>query len=329
MNKQKKIYRLNLILISLLVLSNIALRSAQAERTQTIMIPEVKAQADKTTINIGDIIAYDLRVQVPLNAQLKFPAESDNKTFGIFEVRDFKEKKVNIDADTQQLIRNYKLTGFKVGEQVIPEYAVEYRLSDAADWQKISAPSIKINLESVLEKEAEQLSAKPLKPKLIIWRDFWGWVILLIAIGLIGLIVFLVKKYMVKLKAQPIIIIPAHIIALEELRQLQEQGLIAQGKIELYFEKLSGCMRHYLENRFHLRAPWMSTEEFLSKAKTSPVLTTEQKHLLHDFLILCDMVKFACYESSANEANDLFAIARNFVEQTKQIESDNKPEAEK
>ncbi|MBU1045071.1 MAG: hypothetical protein KJ915_11815 [Candidatus Omnitrophica bacterium] len=328
MDKKKNFSQINKVLICLLLLSQMAWGLALAEQAKTVIIPGVKAQTDKTTINIGDIIAYDINLQVPLDAQIKFPAEQKNENIGIFEVRDVKEKKVGLEPNLQQIILNYKLTAFKVGEQIIPEYAVEYRLNAAADWQKISAPSIKINVESVLEKEAEQLSAKPLKPKLIIWRDFWGWVIALIAIGLIVAIIFLIKKYMIKLKAQPVIIVPAHIIALEELNKLQGLGLIAQGKIELYFEKLSGCMRHYLENRFNLRAPWMSTEEFLSQAKTSPVLTTEHKHLLHDFLILCDMVKFARYESSANEANESFALVRNFVEQTKQ-EADNNQEAKK
>jgi len=325
MDKKKFLFLINILWISILICSRMVL----AAPAKTISIPELKVAVNKNTINIGDIIDYDITFQAPASAQLKFPLELENKTLGIFEIRDLKEEKVNIDSDIQQIIRAYKLTAFKVGEQVIPDYTVEYRLNDAADWQKISASSVKISVESVLEQEAEQLSVKPIKPRVIIWRDFWGWVIALIVIALIVMIVFLIKKYMVKIKSKPEIIIPAHLLALQELKLLEEQGLISKGKIEVFFEKLSGCMRHYLENRFHLRAPWMSTEEFLSTAKTSPILTTEHKHFLHDFLVLCDMVKFARYGSSVKEAKDSFLIVRNFVEQTKLEENENKQEAKK
>ena len=107
---------------------------------------------------------------------------------------------------------------------------------------------------------------------------------------------------------------------MEELERISRENLITYGRMREYFEKVSACIRHYLENRFQLRAPWMSTEEFLLHAKTSPVLTTEHKHLLHDFLSLSDMVKFAKYASSKKEAQDSFIIARNFIEQTKQEE---------
>ncbi len=328
MDKKKKFSLINIVLIGILLCGSMVL-DVLVKQAKPASLPELKASVNKNTINIGDIIDYAVSFQMPDNAQLKVPLNQENKTLGNFEIRDLKEKKVNIDSDTQQIIRNYKLTAFKVGEQTIPVYKVEYRLNDKDAWQEISAAAIKINVESVLEKGAEQLSVKPIKPKLIIWRDFWGWVIALIAIALIVLIVFLIKKYIVKLKSRPEIIIPAHEIALRELKLLEEQDLISKGMIELFFEKLSGCVRHYLENRFHLRAPWMSTEEFLSKAKTSPALTTEHKHFLRDFLVLCDMVKFARYGSSVNEAKDSFSIVRNFIEQTKQVEIENSQEAKK
>jgi hypothetical protein len=331
MKRKQRFLNISRLLISLAILSNILLLCvfADNQKAQTVFIPEIKAAADKTTINIGDIIHYTVSFKVPAAAQLKFPEEKDPQTLGEFSIKSLSEKKAAALDHAQEINRDYQLTIFKTGEQIIPEYSLEYRLNNDSGWQKITAQSIKITVASVLEKEAKDLSPKPLKPKQIIWRDFWGWVIGLIILGLIGLIIFLVKKHQEKLKTKPVIIIPAHVIALEELNKLQAQGLIAQGLIEQYFEKLSGCMRHYLENRFHLRAPWLSTEEFLLKAKTSPVLTTEHKHLLQGFLTLCDMVKFARYGSTVTEAEDSFRIVRNFVEQTKQLETEIKPEVKK
>ncbi len=203
---------------------------------------------------------------------------------------------------------------------------MEYLLSPEGQWQTLTAPLVVVLIESVLEKDAEDLQAKPIKPKIIIWRDFWGWVLgLVIIIAIVG-IIFFSKKFIKSRKAQAVIILPAHVIAFNELEKLQKECLIENRLIEEYFEKLSGCLRRYLENRFHLRAPWLSSEEFLLKAKTSPLLTTEQKNLLQGFLTLCDMVKFAKYGSSAAEAQNSFVIVRNFIEQTKQEESQSKQE---
>ncbi|MFH1061968.1 MAG: hypothetical protein V1747_03675 [Candidatus Omnitrophota bacterium] len=327
MNKKKIFSRINKLLISLFIFSNISLLCAFAEKARTVFIPEIKAEVDKTTVNIGEIIHYTVSFKVPAEAELKFLEAKDNQTLGAFDIRNLKEKKAITQDKADQIIRNYELTIFQTGEQVIPEYSLEYRLNNDTNWQKITAQSINVTVASVLEKEAKDLSPKPLKPKLIIWRDFWGWVIGLIVLAVIALIIFFVKKQMTKLKTKPVVIIPAHVIALAELEKLQEQDLVVKGLMEQYFEQLSGCMRRYLENRFQLRAPWLSTEEFLIKAKTSPVLTTEQKHLLQAFLILSDLVKFARYGSTAAEAQDSFRSVRNFIEQTKQVEADNKQEA--
>jgi hypothetical protein len=88
--------------------------------------------------------------------------------------------------------------------------------------------------------------------------------------------------------------------------------------MEEFFDRLSGCIRHYLENRFCLRAPQMSTEEFMEIAKTSPLLQGEHKRLLRDFLSLADLVKFARYGSSPQEADQAYNAAHHFVEQTKE-----------
>ena len=51
------------------------------------------------------------------------------------------------------------------------------------------------------------------------------------------------------------------------LNRLRAQGLIEQGQFEDYYVQLSSIVRHYLEDRFHLRAPEMTTEEFLHDAR--------------------------------------------------------------
>jgi hypothetical protein len=72
-----------------------------------------------------------------------------------------------------------------------------------------------------------------------------------------------------------------------------------------------------MENRFSLRAPEMTTEEFLIDLKNSDVLNEEQKSLIREFLSHCDMVKFARYLPGGSESESSYNSAERMIEQTR------------
>ena len=111
---------------------------------------------------------------------------------------------------------------------------------------------------------------------------------------------------------------PAHETALEALRKLRNKDYLRTGRVREYYFELSDIARHYVEDRFQLRAPEMTTEEFLSTLKDSRVLRSGQKTLLSDFLSHCDMVKFAKYQPDENESDASYESARRFIEETKE-----------
>jgi hypothetical protein len=111
---------------------------------------------------------------------------------------------------------------------------------------------------------------------------------------------------------------PAHLIAYEQLERLREKNLIKGGKIKEFYSEISDIIRHYLENRFLLKAPEMTTEEFLLKVRESFPLSLSHKSLLRDFLSRCDLVKFAKYLPQEKDSDEAFEAAKNFVDQTKQ-----------
>ncbi|VAX37267.1 hypothetical protein MNBD_UNCLBAC01-393 [hydrothermal vent metagenome] len=103
-------------------------------------------------------------------------------------------------------------------------------------------------------------------------------------------------------------------IALEQLSKLHQQNLPAQEKFNLFYSKLSNVVRCFFEGQFQIKAPEMTTEEFLLYLKSSSKLSAEQKDLLKDFLTSCDMVKFAKYAPNINESEESFQLARKIVE---------------
>lgn len=111
---------------------------------------------------------------------------------------------------------------------------------------------------------------------------------------------------------------PAHEIAYEQLEQLRAKDYIGQGRIKEYYTEVSDIIRHYLENRFRFRAPEMTTEEFLASARDAAELISEHKNLLKEFLLCCDLVKFAKYAPSVEEISAISDSAKHFIDQTKE-----------
>jgi uncharacterized iron-regulated membrane protein len=107
---------------------------------------------------------------------------------------------------------------------------------------------------------------------------------------------------------------PAHETALAALRQLQAL-LTADNYLEFIME-VSRILRVYIQDRYGLRAPHRSTEEFLMEASESPELSPADQQLLGEFLRQCDMVKFARRHVALARMQELFETAQRFVEDT-------------
>jgi len=276
--------------------------------------PSIKVSVDKNKIDIGDIVHYQIRLNIPKGIAVKnYPEKTDR--LGDFTVKNFTKSKAK--GKSNELVFDYAITLFKTGKHSIPGYNLEYRQDKGQDWQALHSRSLEVTVESVLDKDKSP-TLKGLKPRIIIWQDYVKWIILILIVIALVAGALKLRRRRHPLPDETVKLEPAHVIALRELEELQKLKLPERGFIEEYFEKLSGILRRYLENRFKLRAPWMSTEEFLTAAKTSAQLDIKQRGLLKDFLNLSDLVKFARYGSSPEEAEKSFLSARNFIEQTRE-----------
>ncbi|MDQ6631578.1 MAG: hypothetical protein M3Y82_07445, partial [Verrucomicrobiota bacterium] len=79
---------------------------------------------------------------------------------------------------------------------------------------------------------------------------------------------------------------------------------------------VSDTIRVYLEERFAFHAPERTTEEFLYELKSTDLLTDDQKKSLGEFLSRCDLIKFAKYDPTETELEDLHQSAMSLVEET-------------
>jgi hypothetical protein len=92
--------------------------------------------------------------------------------------------------------------------------------------------------------------------------------------------------------------------------------LLDEEKYHEFVIEVSRVLRFYIEERFTLRAPHLSTEEFLFEAERSDRLTDEWQKALGDFLFQCDRVKFALAHTEPPRMEALYSTAENFINQT-------------
>lgn len=145
----------------------------------------------------------------------------------------------------------------------------------------------------------------------------WVWVLALIAV------VAAVAGYLAsRALSKPRTILhypppePPDQAALRRLRALKAKGWIESLNVEPFFVELSGIVRRYLEDRFKLRAPERTTEEFIREASDSRLLTGEQQQLTRDFLEQSDLVKFARHTPAGPDMEAALSAAERLVVET-------------
>ena len=111
--------------------------------------------------------------------------------------------------------------------------------------------------------------------------------------------------------------VPPHIVALRALERLGAAPRRTAEEVECLYIEVSGVLRQYFEDRFGLRAPERTTEEFLPEVESQAVLDATRQALLREFLQSCDMVKFAGSRPSDTHHQRVFAIAKQIVEATR------------
>jgi hypothetical protein len=109
-----------------------------------------------------------------------------------------------------------------------------------------------------------------------------------------------------------LVVVPPHRRALDRLRAALD--LLQDPKA--FTICVADTLRCYLEERFDLKAPERTSEEFLEEIRTSPVLTPRQVEILADFLTRCVLVKFAQGQPSEPELRGLWDSAMNLVSDT-------------
>ena len=149
----------------------------------------------------------------------------------------------------------------------------------------------------------------------------WWWLWVVLALFLIGgatvvWMLFLRKSFCSEVKP---VAVPPWEKALLALLELEKQTPHNSDEVKQYYFILSGIIRLYIEERFNIRAPEMTTEEFMDRSRASSDLLPQHRVFLDDFLNVSDMVKFARFEPRGQDLVEVMRSARIFVEGTRPL----------
>ncbi|MCX5713641.1 MAG: hypothetical protein NT033_02300 [Candidatus Omnitrophica bacterium] len=306
--------RLSAVYFSLILLANPCFCFAAKSGTPTPPIT-VKTQVDKNSVSIGDKVKYSICILADKGIEVEFPVFQEN--LGDFAVKDF-GKSTRTFFSRKTIIQWYLLDTYITGKYTLPKPVIKYRHYKDKEWNQIEGSQLEVEVKSLLDKSDAHLAIRDIKAPVnlpVKWLKFFilGGIVLIIFGGVLAYGYFRKKKVILENAFKR----PAHEIAFEQLEALRNKDYISKGQVKEYYSEISMIIRYYLENRFSLRAPEMTTEEFLAHVRDYSPLADEHKALLKEFLSRCDMVKFAKYAPSKEEIESVFDSAKNFIEQTK------------
>lgn len=301
----------------------------------------VRVTIQPSDILIGEQAIVNLEVIAPKDRNIIFPLYPDTLVKGIEVLKMLPPDTVMNEVMT--ISQKYLVTSFDSALYHVPYMLVvdgtdTLRSNDFG--LKVSSPilsdSTMAYLELIKNNQTDSIDfeklgiydIKPVQDPPFVWQDYIMYILIplliLIIMALLGIALYLIlnkkkKGYYFK----PEVVLPAHVIALQELDELKASKIWQKGQEKLYYTKLTDVLRGYIDRRFGIDAPEMTSDEILAAIKkaTGTVSTTEN---LKQILYVADLVKFAKYIPLQDE-NDLSMMnAYFFVNQTK-IEEVAKP----
>ena len=155
------------------------------------------------------------------------------------------------------------------------------------------------------------------------------WMLLFwLVVGLAILAVCLVKQKRRRASGVSAVRDPAYIVALRELDKWRGDKFWAPDKQKSYYSGITDALKTYIEDRFGVDAPEMTTAELFDALKGADDLPADLREELRAVFECADFVKFAKHVASDEENARALPTAVRFVTSTYQtvLEEEQKPD---
>ena len=274
---------------------------------------------------LGEQIELSLVVDAPVGVTVTMPDFGDQ--LGKFSIADYQSSEKQRDDGRMEYIQKYTLDLPMSGKLRTPSFLVEFVDNQEGSEQKgkvqeILTEEMTMEIASVFADGEEPEALYPAEgelPELVLPEEkskpIWLWVLLgWLVIG--GVIAFIYNKK----RKHAEVHIPPDIVALRALDNMMAREIpVESEEVDAWYVELSSIIRTYIEGRFALHAPRLTTEEFFEIAKKSEDINSENKVLIKKLLEHSDRVKFSGFVPTQSESAAMLDDARKFVVDTREV----------
>lgn len=291
----------------------------------------IRVQVDMVHVTVAEAIAWRAEVVRPEAARVTFPdldgAGGTDGADGDWEVGAMRLVARHLRPDgLVQEVWERMLHPFLPGEAMVPPFRVEVVDAEGERHRRMTSP-IAVRVDSVVpEGEREALAFRGLFPVERVGGG-WLWRARLLVGGGVLVVVAGVVWVMVLRRTRARPEISARERALQGLDRLVAEGRPAAADVVAYYARMTGLVRVFVEEEFRIRAPELTTEEFMAALRTTPVLSAAHASLLAAFLAHADRVKFARHAPGVEEVEESLARCRAFLQDAACPEDAPSPEA--
>ena len=282
----------------------------------------ITTKTDTNNVLIGDQVHLTISVKSDKKTNIVMPEIPDSAGKIVFIAK----SKIDTVLNGKDFVLNQKLTltSFDSGTFVIPQFTAMYEKSGYTTLYPVSTDSFFLRFRTVRVDTAKPF--KDIKGQLeepISWEEYLPYVY-----WTLGVIIAIIAGYYLwkrfKPKKQETLEydpkIPPYIIALESLKQLDNEKLWQKGYVKQYHSRLSDIIRTYIERRFKFLAMEMVTDDILSEMRKH-VSDSKQVENLRYSLQLADLAKFAKFQPLPDENSNSMNKMYEFVNTTANIDN--------
>lgn len=282
---------------------------------------QVHAELDPPQVPFHRTAEYRLIVEAPAGLALQWPEWT--ATLDKLEVHAGSPQATPLADGRERTVRAWKLEPLVKADYLLPSLTLKWEGGEA------SVPALAFQVRDLTdaEREAAESFLGIVTPDAVApprgSLPWWVWAIVAACLGATAFWIYQRMRVPLPLPAPP----PPWEVAQRRLKELAQRKLHEQGRYEPFYVDLSSILRYYLEDRFDLRAPEQTTQEFLETAQRAGELSEAQQQFLEHLLRHCDRVKFAQYRPEPGEMLESFASVERFVRETRALLGGLAPEA--
>jgi hypothetical protein len=312
-----------------LILTMMLMAACVAGRAQ---VGNPATRLSRDTILIGDQIEWIIPLEMAPGEKYFLEDIADPPAPGVEIIKPLQMDTVSRSRGSVKVEGKVILTSFDSGSYYLPPLiAMIERGSGAVDTLYMQGPTLEVTTVPI---DTATYVIKDIKGQIKYPLKFGEVVPWLLAALLLAALIYAVVRWIKMRRAnrtflgRPIVKDPPHIVALRALDKIHKQKLWQNDKQKQFYTEVTDALRVYIADRFGIAALERPSREMLSDLKKQDI-EDGLYGKMDDLFTRADLVKFAKYQASAEENEEVIPDAVRFVNATYMKEIDEEKKEEK